>query len=426
MSETSSVTRCPNCKTAFHIGTAQLDAAGGKVRCGSCLEIFDAKEHFVIEQTHMFDGTSQESATEVELEENLEDEGPIILGDYDPNAAPSISREQVQQSLGDDDIPSLVLDAELDDEGKQALIKDVLDTVEALEKLDALEELESLDTSNPIDDLEEEQENENKEEEGQTTDQDPNDDQRQQWDVGAFDDELSSQPSQDNVAESFEDSPEDNLEDEKMDTTVVEDDLDEEPEDDALIAERLDDLEDEELDSDDVALSSEYFIDPDSARYRSQQDSHWGWKLAAASLLVAIAGQLLFWQPEMLREHAWFRSASETLCNALPCEPKPYLDINRIDVAGFIEPKLDLDNALTAYIELRNRAEIEQGFPNIEIRFVDVRGRVLRSRILTPKMYLRGEARSMERIPVNRSVQITVDFVDPGEQLRSYEIGLVP
>jgi predicted Zn finger-like uncharacterized protein len=35
-------TRCPHCHTAFRVTTQQLQASGGQVRCGHCVEIFDA------------------------------------------------------------------------------------------------------------------------------------------------------------------------------------------------------------------------------------------------------------------------------------------------------------------------------------------------------------------------------------------------
>ncbi len=42
------ITRCPDCGTAFQISQAQLDAACGSVRCGSCLHIFDASAYLVV------------------------------------------------------------------------------------------------------------------------------------------------------------------------------------------------------------------------------------------------------------------------------------------------------------------------------------------------------------------------------------------
>lgn len=39
------ITRCPKCATAFRISDSLLKSAKGVVRCGSCLSVFNAKEH---------------------------------------------------------------------------------------------------------------------------------------------------------------------------------------------------------------------------------------------------------------------------------------------------------------------------------------------------------------------------------------------
>ena len=44
------VTRCPHCQTSFRVGDEQLEAANGYVRCGSCLQVFNATEYFVGER----------------------------------------------------------------------------------------------------------------------------------------------------------------------------------------------------------------------------------------------------------------------------------------------------------------------------------------------------------------------------------------
>ena len=43
----SKMTRCPQCQTTFRVTDAQLAAANGKVRCGSCLHVFLATENWV-------------------------------------------------------------------------------------------------------------------------------------------------------------------------------------------------------------------------------------------------------------------------------------------------------------------------------------------------------------------------------------------
>ncbi len=44
---TSKVTQCPKCHTSFRVTDAQLGIANGAVRCGSCLHIFNAPEHWI-------------------------------------------------------------------------------------------------------------------------------------------------------------------------------------------------------------------------------------------------------------------------------------------------------------------------------------------------------------------------------------------
>ena len=41
------ITLCPNCQTQFFVTDAQLEKQKGKVRCGQCLHVFLATEHFI-------------------------------------------------------------------------------------------------------------------------------------------------------------------------------------------------------------------------------------------------------------------------------------------------------------------------------------------------------------------------------------------
>ena len=44
-------TRCPHCQTVFRLASEQLDAAGGRVRCGACLRVFPARNSLVRPKT---------------------------------------------------------------------------------------------------------------------------------------------------------------------------------------------------------------------------------------------------------------------------------------------------------------------------------------------------------------------------------------
>ncbi len=62
------VTRCPHCNTSFRITPAQMNAANGSVRCGSCLQVFDAQTYF--EHSNDTDAGQSEFSETVKKPEN--------------------------------------------------------------------------------------------------------------------------------------------------------------------------------------------------------------------------------------------------------------------------------------------------------------------------------------------------------------------
>lgn len=58
------ITHCPNCHTQFFATEAQLNQHGGKVRCGQCLQVFDAKAQLI--NTEAPEKTPGNSQTPVE------------------------------------------------------------------------------------------------------------------------------------------------------------------------------------------------------------------------------------------------------------------------------------------------------------------------------------------------------------------------
>jgi len=56
------ITRCPICRTTFRVTAEQLDARNGKVRCGKCTTVFDAREAMHAEERGLRPGGAAESA----------------------------------------------------------------------------------------------------------------------------------------------------------------------------------------------------------------------------------------------------------------------------------------------------------------------------------------------------------------------------
>ena len=47
----SFVTQCPHCQTSFRVSHAQLSVARGVVRCGACLQVFNAAQQLLNSST---------------------------------------------------------------------------------------------------------------------------------------------------------------------------------------------------------------------------------------------------------------------------------------------------------------------------------------------------------------------------------------
>ncbi|WP_096085362.1 zinc-ribbon and DUF3426 domain-containing protein [Agaribacterium haliotis] len=102
------ITRCPKCSTSFKIQRSHLDKAKGAVRCGSCLSIFNAKEHLINDEQGSSDATGAQQ------------DGPPI----DSIIAPEPS------APNDDNIPPKSELIESEDDLSQSLISDDDDDVD--------------------------------------------------------------------------------------------------------------------------------------------------------------------------------------------------------------------------------------------------------------------------------------------------------
>lgn len=81
MSETL-LTKCPHCSTTFRLTQAQLEIAGGAVRCGACYQVFHASEHIV--RTSVVEEIRQVPAPKTDpVEDAFELDGDKGLDPYD-------------------------------------------------------------------------------------------------------------------------------------------------------------------------------------------------------------------------------------------------------------------------------------------------------------------------------------------------------
>ena len=99
----SFVTQCPHCQSRFRVNHAQLSVARGVVRCGSCLQVFNAARQ-LLEQR------AQASAPEPEVPTTAE---PAAEPTVEMPPEPPRAISQKQWTAEELDLDNLDLDKEL-------------------------------------------------------------------------------------------------------------------------------------------------------------------------------------------------------------------------------------------------------------------------------------------------------------------------
>ncbi len=130
----SLLTRCPQCSTTFRISKDQLGAAGGSVRCGACLAVFQGDENLIEDESPMVSATNVEAditergemtQDDINFEQDslIEEDGAV---DDDPEIA-QIAAELEQELLADDD-----LEDDLEVDVDHLLGGDIDETIESI------------------------------------------------------------------------------------------------------------------------------------------------------------------------------------------------------------------------------------------------------------------------------------------------------
>lgn len=63
----SLITACPACQTQFEVTDEQLQAYAGKVRCGECHHVFDARSHLVVHPSSQVESDVAATASDAEV-----------------------------------------------------------------------------------------------------------------------------------------------------------------------------------------------------------------------------------------------------------------------------------------------------------------------------------------------------------------------
>ncbi|TFY85882.1 DUF3426 domain-containing protein [Pseudomonas kairouanensis] len=404
----SFVTQCPHCQTRFRVSHGQLNVARGVVRCGSCLQVFNAVRQLMEQRAA---GTA---TPEPELPQAAEPEPPRAIS-------------QKQWTAQELDLDSLDLDEELAKLERREIQHTLPVGAERRQPgADRRQKDDALSASRDTAKAEEEK-----------------------WAASLF-----SEPPQER-AQAVEDEPEptnapatrqrtepsmsfhtDDLDDEPPLQTTHNDDDDIDPpftplthaaevaEPQAHPLPRRKRPRAESSVHDDLLQDLE---DDPLHLYAQKRPSSLGrrllWILLVLLAAAGLAGQYIAYQFDDLARQDAYRPWFQQLCPTLGCTVPSRVDIAHIKSSNLVvRSHPDFAGALVVDAIIYNRATFSQPFPLLELRFADLNGGLIASRRFKPAEYLSGELAGVSEMPSQTPIHISLDILDPGNKAVNYSL----
>ncbi len=399
----SFVTQCPHCQARFRVNHAQLSVARGVVRCGSCLQVFNAARQLL-----------EQRAQQAPAPEPVE-----------PAAEAPRAISQKQWTAEELDLDNLDLDVELAKLERREIQHTQPSGAERRQSgSDRRQKEEALSASRDTVKAEEEK-----------------------WAASLF-----SEPPEERVqvAEASEPTktPATRQRTEPS-MSFHTDDIDDEPplrstlEDDELdppvtpVIEAVEEPEPEERPQprrkrprpstgvhDDVLQDLE---DDPLHLYAQKRASGWGrrllWLLLVLVAAAGLAGQYIAYQFDDLARQDAYRPWFQQLCPTLGCTVPSRVDIAHIKSSNLVvRSHPEFAGALVVDAIIYNRATFSQPFPLLELRFADLNGSLIASRRFKPAEYLSGELAGVSEMPSQTPIHISLDILDPGNKAVNYSL----
>lgn len=465
---TQFVTRCPKCSTSFRINQAQLDRAKGAVRCGSCLQIFRAKDHLVNAKPTA--ASAKPGAASAKPKPAKPAPAKVAIK---PAAKPAVAKSKIASqadAAGPATHSKLKFSQQaIDDEADWDDSKLIHDDLDQEKKKDDIELTDSF-----FDDYTPRQKNLERslfDREINTTvddDDDESADTDESWAVNMLD-EIEKDPVEQvkirkgpdggytrastGAYKALQDSdikaahkakaasadkgkhqqaepaPRTPAKKPAAKPTFSFDDSDDDRHDPMFT-----DMEEvgdrgrapslRAYDPEHHAMLSSIEPEPLELGFHVET-SNWPRRLLWSSLALvcalALVAQLGTYNIETWARQPNLRNYYAQLCPLLGCTLPSVTDPRQVKVSNLVirsHPRMS--NALLIDTVLLNRAPFAQPFPPLEIQFSDLNGTLVAQRRFMPREYLGGEMAGQANMPSNQPVHIAIEIMDPGEQAVNY------
>lgn len=145
------------------------------------------------------------------------------------------------------------------------------------------------------------------------------------------------------------------------------------------------------------------------------------WRLVAFALALLLALQLVWSERQQLAQDARWRPWLNDACRFADCQLQPWHHPGQfLIVDRDVRPHPDAGDALQISATFRNTAEFAQAWPQLELRLLDLNGKVTGARRFLPREYLGAEPDTTTLAP-GQSANARLEVLDPGRSTLSFE-----
>ncbi|MEO2175142.1 MAG: DUF3426 domain-containing protein, partial [bacterium] len=147
------------------------------------------------------------------------------------------------------------------------------------------------------------------------------------------------------------------------------------------------------------------------------------WTSLATVAMLILVFQFAWSNRDNLSQNTSLRPYYKKAFNLLDREPTAFHDPDSLSATNLvIRTHPEIESALIVDAILKNSGEFKQRYPELRLRFTDITGRIVASRVFKPSEYVGGEVTGNRYIPSNHDVHLSMEIVDPGNQVVGYSI----
>ncbi len=411
MTQSSLQTQCPNCQTRFRVTNEQLGIARGKVRCGNCMEVFNAVEHQIKSATTGKDSSKPAFGSSSKPRKKLPDiEEDFIFADNPEEDATEGHYAGTRLSFSEDELSDSFRSIDETGEPEFGGADDEIrpDSIDESWAEAILEDDEPPRRPEPAPAPEPEPKT-----------------------------AVKSEPATDPVPPAqpapVQAKPQPQPQHHTPDTTAVAaDEADDffvpagaEPEPDfGFDAEP-------EANTRPITASSPFHdlrrdpVSVNGGRGGKLRSLLWG--LIILALIGILVAQVVWFQFDRLSAIPQLRPFYEQACEIAGCELAPLVDVNAVQSRKLVV-RTDPANRAQLVVDavIINRADFEQPFPAIALTFSNLNGDVVAQSIFTPDEYLAGDGINLGLMPRGTPVRIAIRIRDPGRDAVNYNLSFRP